>query len=181
MNRAVYAVMGTVLFAALIIATAAFESVLLDRDVIAEPDAGTLLGPAMFAVAVLIVLLSLLRSAALADAVDGAAPTMRGAFPAQPADDPARRVATRPALDPDDELRPRHAPLLPAAITTAALVYLAMLLVGSVWYGLVRDDLFWATLFAGRYALSPLVLGSALWAGLVVAGTVAVSRVAPQT
>lgn len=100
--------------------------------------------------------------------------------PRQPADDPVRRAAARPPLDPDDEYRPRHAPLLPTAITTAALVYLAMLLVGSVWYGLVRDDLFWATLFAGRYALSPLVLGSALWAGLVVAGTVAVSRVEPR-
>jgi hypothetical protein len=150
MNRAVYAVMGTVLFAALIITTAAFESVLLDRDVISEPDAGTLLGPAMFAAAVLIVLLSLLRSAAVADAVDGAAPTMRGAV---------------------------HAPLLPTAVATTVLVYLGMLLVGSVWYGLVRDELVSTALFAGRYALSPLVLGSALWAGLVVAGTIAVSRV----
>jgi hypothetical protein len=181
MNRAVYAVMGTVLFTALIITTAAFESVLLDRDVISEPDAGTLLGPAMIAAAVLIVLLSLLRSAAVADAVDGAAPTMRGAFPAQPADDPARRDGARPGLDPDDEFRPARAPLLPTAVATTVLVYLGMLLVGSVWYGLVRDELVSTALFAGRYALSPLVLGSALWAGLVVAGTIAVSRVEPRT
>jgi hypothetical protein len=113
----------------------------------------------------------------VADAVDGAAPTMRGAFPAQPADDPARRDGARPGLDPDDEFRPAHAPLLPTAVATTVLVYLGMLLVGSVWYGLVRDELVSTALFAGRYALSPLVLGSALWAGLVVAGTIAVSRV----
>lgn len=178
MSRAVYAVMGTVLYAALIITTAAFESVLFDRDVISETDAGTLLGPAMFAVAVLVVLLSLLRSAALADAADGDAPTMLGAFPAQPAEPSPRRPGPGGG---DGTSAGRDAPprLLPGAVGTGVAVYLAMLVVGSVGYSLVREGAVWLPLFAARYAVSPLVLGSALWAALVVAGTVAVSRIEP--
>ena len=49
------------------------RALLLDRDPIDEPDAGTLLGPPMVAAAALVVLLSLLRSAALSDARDGGA------------------------------------------------------------------------------------------------------------
>ena len=57
MTRAVYALMASVLFGALLVATAGFESLLLDRDVIGEPDAGPFLGPAMGGAALLVVLL----------------------------------------------------------------------------------------------------------------------------
>ena len=100
MSRAVYAVMGTVLFGAIVIMVAGFEALLLDRDPIDEPDAGTLLGPLMVAAAVLVVLLSLLRSAPLSDARDDRAPEVRGTFPAQPL--PDARPA-RPGPRPGDE------------------------------------------------------------------------------
>ncbi|MFJ2356092.1 DUF6121 family protein [Frigoribacterium sp. NPDC087798] len=182
MSRAVYAVMGTVLFGALVIMVAGFEALLLDRDPIDEPDAGTLLGPLMVAAAVLVVLLSLLRSAALSDARDDRAPEVRGTFPAQPV------VFARPAgaggsrsVTGDEVVGPRGpAPhLLVAALLTAALVYVSMLAVGGVVYGLVREELVWVLLFAARYAVSPFVIGSAVCAGLVVGGTLAVSRTDP--
>lgn len=182
MSRAVYAVMGTVLFGALVIMVAGFEALLLDRDPIDEPDAGTLLGPLMVAAAVLVVLLSLLRSAALSDARDDRAPEVRGTFPAQPV------VFARPAsaggsrsVTGDEVAGPRGpAPhLLVAALLTAALVYVSMLAVGGVVYGLVREELVWVLLFAARYAVSPFVIGSAVCAGLVVGGTLAVSRIDP--
>jgi len=182
MSRAVYAVMGTVLFGALVIMVAGFEALLLDRDPIDEPDAGTLLGPLMVAAAVLVVLLSLLRSAALADARDDQAPEVRGTFPAQPA------VRARPARPGEgrtgagDEAAGSRGPaphLLVVAIVTALLVYGLMLVVGGVVYGLLRDEFVWVLLFAARYAVSPFVIGTAVCAGLVVAGTLAVSRVDP--
>jgi hypothetical protein len=182
MSRAVYAVMGTVLFGALVIMVAGFEALLLDRDPIDEPDAGTLLGPLMVAAAVLVVLLSLLRSAALSDARDDRAPEVRGTFPAQPA------VFVRPTASSGvrsgtgDEMAGPRGPaprLLVVAIVTAALVYVLMLAVGGVVYGLVREELVWLLLFAARYAVSPFVIGSAICAGLVVGGTLAVSRIDP--
>ncbi|NRD26673.1 DUF6121 family protein [Frigoribacterium sp. VKM Ac-2836] len=182
MSRAVYAVMGTVLFGALVIMVAGFEALLLDRDPIDEPDAGTLLGPLMVAAAVLVVLLSLLRSAALSDARDDRAPEVRGTFLAQPAvfARPAGSGATRSGTG-DEVAGPRGpAPhLLVVAIVTAALVYVLMLAVGGVVYGLVRQEVVWVLLFAARYAVSPFVIGSAVCAGLVVGGTLAVSRVDP--
>lgn len=182
MSRAVYAVMGTVLFGALVIMVAGFEALLLDRDPIDEPDAGTLLGPLMVAAAVLVVLLSLLRSAALSDARDDRAPEVRGTFPAQPAvfARPATAGVTRAGTG-DEATGPQGpAPhLLVPTIVTAALVYVSMLVVGGVVYGLVREELVWVLLFAARYAVSPFVIGSAVCAGLVVAGTLAVSRVDP--
>ncbi|WP_156370124.1 DUF6121 family protein [Frigoribacterium sp. Leaf164] len=183
MTRAVSALMGTVLFAALLIATAGFESLLLDRDVISEPDAGTLLGPAMAAAALLVVLLALMRSAAVADRAEGRAPESRGTFPAQPADGvgPGRPAPTGTADGPGAGAPRTPAPrLLPPALVTALLVWAAMVVVGSVGYALVRDDGAAAVLFAGRYVLSPFVLGSALWAGLVVLGVAAASRVDPS-
>ena len=183
MTRAVYALMGSVLFAALMIATAGFESLLLDRDVIAEPDAGTLLGPAMAAAAFLVVLLALMRSAAVADHADDRAPEVRGTFPAQPLDEaPARSHGPAGSgsggRPPASAVAPPRA--VPAAVVTAVLVWAAMLVVGSVGYGVVRDEAVWVLLFAGRYALSPFVVGSALWGGLVVLGVVAASRADPS-
>lgn len=182
MSRAVYAVMGTVLFGALVIMVAGFEALLLDRDPIDEPDAGTLLGPLMVAAAVLVVLLSLLRSAALSDARDDRAPEVRGTFPAQPAvfARPAAAGVTRAGTGDEAAGPGGPAPhLLVASIVTAALVYVLMLVVGGVVYGLVREELVWVLLFAARYAVSPFVIGSAVCAGVVVAGTLAVSRVDP--
>lgn len=182
MSRAVYAVMGTVLFGALVIMVAGFEALLLDRDPIDEPDAGTLLGPLMVAAAVLIVLLSLLRSAALSDARDDRAPEVRGTFPAQPAVFAGPTGAGGSRSGPGDEAGGSRGPaphLLVPTIATAALVYVVMLVVGGVVYGLVRQELVWVLLFAARYAVSPFVIGSAICAGLVVAGTLAVSRVDP--
>lgn len=174
--------MGTVLFGALVIMVAGFEALLLDRDPIDEPDAGTLLGPLMVAAAVLVVLLSLLRSAALSDARDDRAPEVRGTFPAQPAvfARPTAAGATRTGTGDEATGPGGPAPhLLVASIVTAALVYVLMLVVGGVVYGLVRQELVWVLLFAARYAVSPFVIGSAVCAGLVVAGTLAVSRVDP--
>ena len=182
MSRAVYAVMGTVLFGALVIMVAGFEALLLDRDPIDEPDAGTLLGPLMVAAAVLVVLLSLLRSAALSDARDHRAPEVRGTFPAQPAVLGRPTVTDRTSVGAGDEVAGPRGPaphLLVPSIVTAALVYALMLVVGGVVYGLVRQELVWVLLFAARYAVSPFVIGSAVCAGLVVAGTLAVSRVDP--
>ena len=187
MSRAVYAVMGTVLFVALVITTSAFASLLLDRDVIDEPDAGTLLGPAMVAVAALVVLLTLFRAAALADAAERGAPRLQGTFFAQP-------VVDDDGITPDgvgrdagpadlgaDGARVPHPRLLVPALAAAAAVYLAMLVVGSVWYGLVRHEFVSVLLFASHYAMSAFVLGAAVWAGLVVAGVIALGRVAPAT
>jgi hypothetical protein len=159
--------MGTVLFGALVIMVAGFEALLLDRDPIDEPDAGTLLGPLMVAAAVLVVLLSLLRSAALSDARDDRAPEVRGTFPAQPAvlARPGASGGTRSGTG-DEVAGPRG----PAP---------HLLVVGGVVYGLVRQELVWVLLFAARYAVSPFVIGSAICAGLVVGGTLALSRVDP--
>ncbi|WP_423922092.1 DUF6121 family protein [Frigoribacterium sp. 2-23] len=185
MSRAVYAVMGAVLFVALVITTAAFASLLLDQDVIDERDAGPLLGPAMVAVAALAVLLALFRAAALSDAAERGAPRLQGTFPAQPAvdddgitadgvgrDEPAGAQEARGA-------RGTAPSLLVPAVTTAAVVYVAMLLVGSVWYGLQRHEAVAVLLFAAHYAVSVFVIGAAVWAGLVVAGVLALGRVAP--
>jgi hypothetical protein len=182
MSRAVYAVMGTVLFGALVIMVAGFEALLLDRDPIDEPDAGTLLGPLMVAAAVLIVLLSLLRSAALSDARDDRAPEVRGTFPAQPAVFAGPTAGGGSRSGTGDEAGGSRGPaprLLVPTIATAALVYVVMLVVGGVVYGLVRQELVWVLPFAARYAVSPFVIGSAICAGLVVAATLAVSRVDP--
>jgi len=184
MTRAVFALMGTVLYAALVITSAGFESLLLDRDVIAERDAGTLLGPSMVAAAVLVVLLSLLRSAALADSVEGRAPEVRGTFPAQPASEVPATPSRPGPRGPGGEApasRPAPPRLPTTALLTALLVWVVMVVTGSVGYGLVRDDLVAVALFAGSHALSPFVLGSAAWAALVVVGTVALSRVQPST
>jgi len=182
MTRAVYALMASVLFGALLVATAGFESLLLDRDVIGEPDAGPFLGPAMGGAALLVVLLALMRSAALADARDGGAPEVRGTFPAQPLHDarPARR-GPRPGDEGGGVPGPRPAPPSPwpAVVSAAAAVWAVMLLVGSVGYAVVRGEAVWLVLFAARYALSPFVLGAVVCAALVVLGTLLLSRAEP--
>jgi len=172
MNRAVLALFGTVLYVATVITSSAIEALVLDRDVVAEPDAGTLLGPAMVVSAGLVVLLTLFRAAALADAAEGTAPEVRGTFPAQPAS-PVRAARTDDDAPPHDGRAPR---LLAAALTAAVLVWAVMLVVGGAGYALTRGEAVWALLFASRYALSPFVLGAAVLAALVVAGTLAVGR-----
>ncbi|GAB2979841.1 DUF6121 family protein [Frigoribacterium salinisoli] len=172
MNRAVLALFGTVLYVATVITASAFESLLLDRDVVAERDAGTLLGPGMVVAAGLVVLLTLFRAAALADAADGRAPEVRGTFPAQPAS-AVRARRTDDDAPPPDGRAPR---LVAAALTAAVLVWSAMLVVGAAGYGATRGDAASALLFAERYAVSPFVLGAAVLAALVVAGTLVIGR-----
>ena len=52
--------MVTVLYGAILVAADGILSLMLDRDVIAEPDAGPLVGPVMAAVALIVVFFSLL-------------------------------------------------------------------------------------------------------------------------
>ena len=172
MDRAVLALFGTVLYVATVITASAFESLLLDRDVVAERDAGTLLGPGMVVAAALVVLLTLFRAAALADASEGRAPEVRGTFPAQPASQ-VRAPRTDDDAPPHDGRAPR---LVAAALTAAVLVWTVMLVVGGAGYGVGRGDAASGLLFASRYALSPFVLGAAVLAALVVAGTLVVGR-----
>jgi hypothetical protein len=60
--------MATVVYGALLMAIDGFVSLLADRPVIAEPDAGPLIGPVMAIVALLIVFLSILSGLRPADA-----------------------------------------------------------------------------------------------------------------
>jgi len=58
-NRAALPILAAVTYEALLIAIWGFTSLLLDEDVISDPDAGILLGPAMAASAALVVFASL--------------------------------------------------------------------------------------------------------------------------
>jgi hypothetical protein len=60
-NRYLIPVLATVFYGALVIAAFGFLSLFLGRDVIAEPDAGTLLGPTMVAGAAAVTFTALLR------------------------------------------------------------------------------------------------------------------------
>jgi hypothetical protein len=71
--------------------------------------------------------------------------------------------------------RPRV--ILPTALASVAISYVAMLVIGSLLYALRRDEVVWLVLFAGRYAGSPFVVGSSIWAGIVVAGSLVLARV----
>jgi Family of unknown function (DUF6121) len=53
-------------------------------------------------------------------------------------------------------------------VATAASVYLAMLIVGTIGYWFGRGALAWLVLFPARYALSPFVWGPAALAGVAV-------------
>jgi hypothetical protein len=60
-NRHLLPALATVLYVALVITTFGFLSLFLGRDVIAESDAGTLLGPAMVAAAAVVTFVALVR------------------------------------------------------------------------------------------------------------------------
>jgi len=178
MTRAVVAVLGTVLYVATVITATAFEALLLDADPIAQRDAGPLLGPGMVVTAGTVVLLVLLRAASLADAAEGRTPEVHGTFPAQPAS-PERPRRPTDGLPADDRAPASGGPgqgVVVPAVVAALLAGAGMLAVGSVFYGIGRGELVWVLLFAGEYAVSPFVLGASLLAGLVVAGTLAVTR-----
>lgn len=66
--------------------------------------------------------------------------------------------------------------ILGPSVVAAAASFVAMLVVGSVGYAFVRGEAVWLILFAGRYAGSAFVIASSAWAGLVVAGSLLVSR-----
>jgi hypothetical protein len=62
-SRYLLPALATVLYVALVIAAFGFLSLFLGRDVIAESDAGTLLGPAMVAAAAAVTFVALVRVA----------------------------------------------------------------------------------------------------------------------
>ncbi|GAA4674052.1 DUF6121 family protein [Frondihabitans cladoniiphilus] len=74
--------------------------------------------------------------------------------------------------------RDRRAPRIPGpAFAAAVFTYLAMLVIGSLGYALIRDEPVWLVLFAARYALSVFVVTTAVWAGVVVAAFLVLARV----
>lgn len=74
------------------------------------------------------------------------------------------------------EGRARRHRILPLAITSTVASYVAMLLAGGLIYAAVRGEAVWLVLFAGRYAATLFVVGSSIWAGVVVAGFAVLAR-----
>lgn len=64
----------------------------------------------------------------------------------------------------------------PVVVETAAVTFVAMLLVGAVGYSITRGDLGWMPAAAVHFAVGPFVPGAAVLSSLVVAASRAVTR-----
>jgi hypothetical protein len=118
----VLSVFATVTYFALVVCAFGFISLLTDTEVVAQRDAGPLVGPTATASAILVVLLALLRAARRYEASIARAGETRGS-------DPVRVPLGR-------------------AISTGVLAFVTYVLVGSVLYAATADQLFSGLLFA---------------------------------
>ena len=131
----------TVAYLATVIAVFGFISLLIDRDVIDEPDAGPLLGPVIVAIAAAITLRALVRLSGQ---------------PRQGQGQGQGAVGGRVPWS--------------AAAGAAASVYAGMLLVGALIYAWARGEPLWLLFFAVKQAASPFIIAAALLSGLFVIG-----------
>ncbi|GGE82136.1 DUF6121 family protein [Mycetocola zhadangensis] len=137
----VLAVFATFTYFALVVCAFGFISLLTNTDVVSQPDAGPLVGPAATASAVLTVLLALLQGA-------------RGYE--------ASVVRAREALIGD----PVRVPL-GRAITTGVVAFFAYILIGSFLYGETVGQLFSGLLFAADAILQLYAVAVGLLAVLI--------------
>lgn len=149
MSRGLLVIMATVTHLGVVVLTAGLIFFVTNREVIAESDAGTLLGPLMVLGSMAAVFFALARRFGIED-----------------------RDARE--LRPETQGRPRR--ILPLALVTVAASYVAMLVIGSLMYAIVRDEAVWLVLFAGRYAGSAFVVASSAEAGVVVASFLVLAR-----
>lgn len=140
-----FAAFAVVLFLVLAITVSGFISLLADREVLTEKDAGPLIGPVMFAVATSALFLQLIT---LAGARTGTKPGAR----------PATKPSARPGAI--------TSPVL-GAFAAAAVTYLLFLLSGATLYTLGKGQPLLGVLFFGSNALAPFALSVAVIAFVI--------------